>query len=196
MVHVVLMKQLIQISWYICHSYLIPRTLYIFVDIRIDLVHLHWDTDISDFRGKQEIINSPSYNRLLHILCPKNRSHCMKDFERLRRYLLDERFGLVLGGGGAKGFARIGVIQALEDANIPIDCIGGTSMGAFIGTLYAKELNYMNVYTNAKKLAKVARSKLNPHDLTYPFVSVFSGSSLNEAIKSIFKNLRIQNLFG
>lgn len=45
--------------------------------------------------------------------------------------------GLVLSGGGAKGIAHIGVIQALEENNIPIDYITGTSMGAIIGGLYA-----------------------------------------------------------
>lgn len=45
--------------------------------------------------------------------------------------------GLVLSGGGAKGIAHIGVIQALEDNDIPIDYISGTSMGAIVGGLYA-----------------------------------------------------------
>lgn len=45
--------------------------------------------------------------------------------------------GLVLSGGGAKGIAHIGVIKALEENNIPIDYIAGTSMGAIIGGLYA-----------------------------------------------------------
>ncbi len=45
--------------------------------------------------------------------------------------------GLVLSGGGAKGIAHIGVIQALEDNNIPIDYITGTSMGAIVGGLYS-----------------------------------------------------------
>ena len=45
--------------------------------------------------------------------------------------------GLVLSGGGAKGIAHIGMIQALEDAGIPIDYITGTSMGAIVGGLYA-----------------------------------------------------------
>ena len=45
--------------------------------------------------------------------------------------------GLVLSGGGAKGIAHIGVIKALEENNIPIDYIAGTSMGAIVGGLYA-----------------------------------------------------------
>ena len=47
------------------------------------------------------------------------------------------KIGLVLSGGGAKGFAHIGVLKVLEEAGIQIDYIGGTSMGAVIGGLYA-----------------------------------------------------------
>lgn len=45
--------------------------------------------------------------------------------------------GLVLSGGGSKGIAHIGFIKALEENNIPVDCITGTSMGAIVGALYA-----------------------------------------------------------
>ena len=51
------------------------------------------------------------------------------------------KIGLVLSGGGAKGFAHIGVLNVLEDAGIKIDYIGGTSMGAVIGGLYATGYN-------------------------------------------------------
>lgn len=47
------------------------------------------------------------------------------------------RIGLVLGGGGAKGFAHIGVIEELERRHIPVDAISGTSMGAVVGSMYA-----------------------------------------------------------
>lgn len=51
------------------------------------------------------------------------------------------KIGLVLSGGGAKGFAHIGVLKVLEEAGIKIDYIGGTSMGAVIGGLYASGYN-------------------------------------------------------
>ena len=47
------------------------------------------------------------------------------------------RVGLVLGGGGAKGAAHVGVLKALEELHIPVDCIVGTSMGALVGGIYA-----------------------------------------------------------
>lgn len=51
------------------------------------------------------------------------------------------KIGLVLSGGGAKGFAHIGVLKVLEEAGIKIDYIGGTSMGSIIGGLYASGYN-------------------------------------------------------
>ena len=47
------------------------------------------------------------------------------------------KVGVVLSGGGAKGLAHIGVLKVLEENNVKIDYIGGTSMGAIIGGLYA-----------------------------------------------------------
>ncbi|MDR0348142.1 MAG: patatin-like phospholipase family protein [Tannerella sp.] len=48
-----------------------------------------------------------------------------------------QKVGLVLSGGGAKGAAHLGVIKALEENGIPIDCVAGTSIGAIVGSLYA-----------------------------------------------------------
>ena len=58
---------------------------------------------------------------------------------RAQEVLKDSTFrvGLVLSGGGAKGIAHVGVIKALEENDIPIDCVAGTSMGAIVGSLYA-----------------------------------------------------------
>ena len=47
------------------------------------------------------------------------------------------KVGLVLSGGGAKGAAHIGVLKYIEEAEIPIDYIAGTSMGAIVGGMYA-----------------------------------------------------------
>ena len=47
------------------------------------------------------------------------------------------RVGLVLGGGGARGIAHVGVLQMLQELHVPVDCVAGTSMGSIIGGLYA-----------------------------------------------------------
>jgi len=64
------------------------------------------------------------------------------------------KIALLLGGGGARGLAHIGVLKALEENNIPIDIIVGTSMGALVGAVYAQR-------PDAKKLEKKFISFLN-----------------------------------
>jgi NTE family protein len=55
------------------------------------------------------------------------------------------RVGLVLGGGGAKGAAHVGVLRVLDELHIPVDCIIGTSMGALVGATYASGLSAAEV---------------------------------------------------
>src|SRR3990167_11051028 len=76
------------------------------------------------------------------------------DFARMARFLTGTAIGLVLGGGGARGCAHVGVIQALEENGIPIDFIGGTSIGALMGSLYTTDPDFINVLTQAKKVSK------------------------------------------
>lgn len=61
------------------------------------------------------------------------------------------KIGLVLSGGGAKGFAHIGVLKVLEEAGLKIDYIGGTSMGSVIGGLYASGYNASQIDSIFKK---------------------------------------------
>ncbi len=68
-------------------------------------------------------------------------SFAQKSIDSLAQNKTAVKVGLILSGGGAKGFAHIGVLKVLEEANVKIDFIGGTSMGAIIGGLYASGYN-------------------------------------------------------
>ena len=72
------------------------------------------------------------------------------DFARLARRLLSKSVGLVLGGGGARGLAHVGIIRALEEEGIPVDMVGGTSIGSFIGGLFARENDHVSIFGRAK----------------------------------------------
>ncbi len=61
------------------------------------------------------------------------------DIERLARYVSGRSVWLVLGGGGAKGFAHLGVVRAMAEVGVPIDGIAGASVGAGLGALVAME---------------------------------------------------------
>jgi lysophospholipid hydrolase len=98
------------------------------------------------------------------------------DFARLARHLCGKSIGLVLGGGGARGISQVGVIRALEEAGIPIDIVGGTSIGAFNAGLYAKDADSVPIYGRAKKFAgRMASLWRLATDLTWPTTSYTTG---------------------
>jgi lysophospholipid hydrolase len=91
------------------------------------------------------------------------------DFHRLARRLCGKSIGLVLGGGGARGISHVGIIRAMEEAGIPIDIVGGTSIGAFVGALYAWDAGVVTMYGRIRRFsAKMASIWRFALDLTYP----------------------------
>lgn len=118
------------------------------------------------------------------------------DFHRLARRLCGKSVGLVLGGGGARGISQIGVIRALEDAGIPIDIVGGTSIGAFIGALYARDADVVPMYGRAKKFAGRMGSMWRfALDLTYPSASYTTGHEFNRGIFKTFGDSQIEDFW-
>jgi NTE family protein len=82
---------------------------------------------------------------------------------------LPQQVGLVLSGGGAKGLAHIGLIKVLEDHNIPIDYVTGTSIGAIIGGLYAAGFSPDDMLElfNSDDFRLWSTGKLDKEDLYY-----------------------------
>jgi predicted acylesterase/phospholipase RssA len=114
------------------------------------------------------------------------------DFGRLARFLDGTAVGLVLGGGGARGFAHIGVFRALEEAGIPVDRIGGASMGGIIGMLYARGLGW-------EAIADVSRQgwvKMRPHKVyTLPVISVLSRVKADKMLAMMYGDDQIEDLW-
>lgn len=77
------------------------------------------------------------------------------------------RICLALSGGGARGFAHVGVLKVLEELHVPIDCIAGTSMGAVVGGLYAAGLSATDIEARlyALQLNDVALDRVERRDL-------------------------------
>uniref|UniRef100_A0A669CKF9 lysophospholipase n=1 Tax=Oreochromis niloticus TaxID=8128 RepID=A0A669CKF9_ORENI len=118
------------------------------------------------------------------------------DFSRLARVLTGNSIALVLGGGGARGCSHVGVIKAMEEAGIPIDIVGGTSIGSFIGALYAEERSAVRTKQRAREWSKAMNSVFKTVlDLTYPITSMFSGSAFNTSIYKVFQDKQIEDLW-
>jgi NTE family protein len=129
-------------------------------------------------------------NEVIHV-----RKNEPRHMARLARILTGNAIGLVLGSGGARGLAAVGVIKALAEANIPIDRVGGTSIGAIMAAGVALD------YPVEEFAQKVRFSfKQNPTSLLdlslFPILSIFQGKQLNRLLQSVFPdNMAIEDLW-
>ncbi|XP_027505791.1 patatin-like phospholipase domain-containing protein 7 isoform X2 [Corapipo altera] len=152
-------------------------------------LHLHCPRRVFSKRSLPKLIEM--YERVFQK--PPDRH---SDFSRLARVLTGNAIALVLGGGGARGCSQVGVIRALIEAGIPVDMIGGTSIGAFMSALYAEERSYNQMRIKARQWAMVMNSVFKTIlDLTYPITSMFSGAAFNNSINNIFKDKQIEDLW-
>jgi predicted acylesterase/phospholipase RssA len=113
------------------------------------------------------------------------------DAARLARMLTGRACGLVLGGGGARGLAHIGVIRALEEAGVPIDVVGGTSMGAIVAGLCARGMDDAERVRRMTSVARNGRRLLTP---TLPLVALSAGRYLDQILTEHETEVPIEDL--
>lgn len=102
--------------------------------------------------------------------------------------LFNTKIGLALGGGAAKGIAHVGVLGALEEAEVEISYISGTSVGAIVAALYAFDVDSNTIGSIARRLtmSKVTRFQLNK-------TGFFSTDSLRELMLEHLGEVNIEN---
>jgi NTE family protein len=113
------------------------------------------------------------------------------DIARVARLLTGRGIGLVLSGGGARGFAHIGAVRALREARIPIDVVGGTSMGGIMAAGVAAG------WSTEEITERLRRSfvETNPlRDYTLPVVSLVSGRKVSSLLHREFEERYIEDL--
>jgi predicted acylesterase/phospholipase RssA/CRP-like cAMP-binding protein len=114
------------------------------------------------------------------------------DFGRVARCLGDAAVGLVLGGGGARGLAHIGVVRALREAGVPIDMIGGTSMGAVMASLVAMDQDWFQMLETNRE----AWLRNKPHkEYSLPFISLIRSRRLDSMAQKIWGGVDIEDLW-
>jgi predicted acylesterase/phospholipase RssA len=115
-----------------------------------------------------------------------------RDLDRLARYLTGRAIGLVLGGGGARGFAHIGVVRAFEESGVPIDCVGGPSAGAFIGAQVALGRDAGTIKEAVREAFLESPSLL---DYTLPVVSLIAGRRFQRMLARMYGDACIEDLW-
>jgi NTE family protein len=127
----------------------------------------------------------------IHPGVPHHHVRSRSDIERVARLLTGHGIGVTLSGGGARGFAHIGVLRAMEEANIPVDAVGGTSIGAIIAGGVAAGWKYDEMVYHIKHCF-VDTNPLN--DYTFPLVSLVSGRKVSRLLKQEFGEVHIEDL--
>lgn len=118
-----------------------------------------------------------------------------KDFQRLLRFIRGRAVGVVLSGGGTRGWAHLGVIKALREAKIPIDMIGGTSAGGVVAACYATTNSFAEMREKFYNIVTHSSHSIAWRSITWPTISLFNGKSFTQSQKEAFGDLRIENLW-
>jgi hypothetical protein len=113
------------------------------------------------------------------------------DVARLARMITGTACGVVLGGGGPRGFAHLGVLHALELAGVPVDVVGGTSIGAVMGALCAQGLPHAERVERALRAFTRSGPLMSP---TLPLVALSSGKRVDRLLAEHFGGTSIENL--
>ncbi len=110
---------------------------------------------------------------------------------RLARRMCGKARGIVFSGGGARGYAHLGVQKLLEEHNITVDYVGGSSMGGLLGASMAMEQCTSDIYD----LSKTFANKKALFDYTLPITSLMKSAKLTHFCKTVYGDARIEDLW-
>lgn len=152
---------------------------------RVELVMLH-GSRFTPHCGTDAWLQGGMFEDFHHV-----RRENDSDFGRIARLLTGRGVNVVLGGGGAKGFAQIGVLRAIVEAGIPIDRIAGTSMGSLIAAQYSLGYAFDKMIAVNRKIWVDGRPL---SDFTFPAVSIVRGKRLQKALHDLLNPWRIEDM--
>lgn len=152
---------------------------------RTDLILLH-APDVRQPEGTRHWLKPRKLDAFHHIRIDDRRH-----FGRLARRLAGTARGLVFSGGGARGYAHLGVQKLMEEQGIRIDYVGGSSMGALLGATLAMGHDYEYV----KRLSGHFASRQALFDYTLPLVSLMSSYKLTNFCRDVYGEMRIEDLW-
>lgn len=152
----------------------------------LDVVLLHFG-GVQPVVRPQEWADAAEASRVFHWRQEQTRA----DADRLARTLSGRSVGIVVSGGGARAYAHIGAIRALREAGIPLDFVGGASMGAIIAAGVGLE------WSDDELVDRVRRAFVDSNpldDWALPVVSLAKGRKVDARLKEHFGELEIADL--
>ena len=151
----------------------------------VDLLLLHAGAGPGS-RGAQAWMTAAGALGALHL-----RDGSERDLARLARFVTGSAVALVLSGGGARAYAHVGVLRALEEAGCPVDSLGGASMGAIVGAAFASGWDLPELDARLRE-AFVRTSPVG--DIAFPMVSMSRGLRVKARLREAFGEREIPDL--
>ncbi|THD63509.1 patatin-like phospholipase family protein [Phenylobacterium sp.] len=152
----------------------------------VDLILLQ-PPDLARPEGSEAWLDAATPARLFHV----RRDHD-GDLKRIARILTGQSVGLVLSGGGARAYAHVGAVRALRERGVPIDFVGGVSMGAVIAAGVAMG------WTDAEMDERIKEAFVNTSplaDIALPLLAMTHGLKVNERLAHHFGDTQIADLW-
>lgn len=146
-----------------------------------------WHTKPEPYSDTHRFYERYAFNRNHHLM------DTTADYQRLYRFMTGQAIGLVISGGGFRGYAHYGLIKALFESGVPIDCIGGASMGAVVGAGLAINFNWSKFHL----LYETAMGRLKSKrffGVTWPIFSLLSGKWATDILKETYGTYQIEDL--
>ncbi len=138
-------------------------------------------------QGSEAWVAATKAARLFHL-----RENGLADMQRLARVMTGQSVGLVLSGGGARAYAHIGAVQALRERGVPIDFVGGASMGAIVAAGIAMGWDDGEMETRIRR-AFVDTSPLD--DIAFPLIAMTRGEKVDQRLAEHFAEVEISDLW-
>ncbi|HEY3695089.1 patatin-like phospholipase family protein [Phenylobacterium sp.] len=136
--------------------------------------------------GSEAWMDAVSPARIFHL-----RRDDAEDGRRIARVLTGQSVGLVLSGGGARAYAHVGAVKALRERNVPIDFVGGASMGAIVAAGVAMDWDDEEMERRIRE-AFVETSPLD--DIALPLLAMTHGNKVAERLAHHFGDVQIADL--
>jgi NTE family protein len=148
-----------------------------------DLIFVH-PSNTEKISGSSNWLKDRPVSGFHHI-----RDQCSEHMDKIVRIISGNAIGIVFNGGGSRGLAHLGVLRAFVEHKIPIDFVGGTSMGALMSGGYAA-IGIELVKNYALEFARKYRG-----DYTFPFISLVKGKRLTDYFVKWYEDICIEDLW-
>lgn len=136
-------------------------------------------------------LNNTDHVRYFH-MCFKDD----EDVERLSRFLVGRSIGLVLSGGGARGWAIYGVLLTLLSRGVRFDFICGTSIGALLGAILSLNQTFISFKEEVEKsITKANDNPLPSTEIRFPLISFFSAKSFIKGLEQTFGGIKLEHIW-